>query len=299
MNAQIKPHELVIFDYLSKRKQLPQQEKSTYRKIERGYQGEKLLESYVQQLSGDLIIIHDLWLTHHGRTFQLDLLLFYNDTIYLYEVKNFSGDFFYDNEKFFRETHVEIDDPLIQLRRSESLFRQLLADLGYQFTIKSAVVFVNPECTIYSKDKNPRLILPTQLNRYFKQFPSHTSLSPTYHTLYQQLNTLKMPHSPFLNSANYSYDQLLKGIPCTYCCHFLDQVEGKILICSACGKMESVVSAVLRNLKELMVLFPEKQITVELMKDWCDLPLSAQRMRYILKKHLKVEGNTKGAYYIL
>lgn len=298
LNKRKKPTELLLFEYLLNRKTLTQQELLTYKNLWRGYQGEVLFDSYLEELSCDSIVLRDVWLSKNNRIFQLDHLLFYKDCIYMFEVKNYSGDFYYENEKLYKETGQEIDDPLIQLKRSESLLRQLLKSLGYHYHLESKVVFINSECTIYQAPRNTNILLPTQINRYFKQFQPHVSLNHKFPQLAKKLTSIQLKQSPYRNIINYNYSQLKKGIPYILCRQFLNVVKGKQTFCHSCNNREFVNDSVLRNLKEYMLLFPKERITIEKMQEWCNLPISNQRMRYILKKYLSLEGNTKGAYYI-
>ncbi len=222
-----KPTELLLFEYLLNRKNFSQQEMLTYRKWQRGYQGEVLFDSYLEELSCDSIVLRDVWLSKNSQIFQVDHLLFYKDCIFMFEVKNYSGDFYYENEKLYKETGQEIDDPLIQLKRSESLLRQLIKSLGYHNYLESKVVFVNSECTIYQAPRNTNILLPTQINRYFKQFHPHVSLNLKFPQLAKQLASIQLKQSPYKNSIHYNYDHLKKGIPCFSCRQFLNVVKGK------------------------------------------------------------------------
>ncbi|WP_331280798.1 nuclease-related domain-containing protein [Bacillus sp. UNC41MFS5] len=86
-------------------------------------------------------------------------------TIYPFEIKNFEGDYLYELGNFYPKlSKDEIRNPLHQLKRSKSLLRPLLKDLGTHLPIKGNVTFVNPNFTLYQAPLNEPIIHPTQLN---------------------------------------------------------------------------------------------------------------------------------------
>jgi hypothetical protein len=105
--------------------------------------------------------------------FQIDTAIIFQETINLFEVKNYEGDYFYNTDKFYTISEKEIQDPLDQLKRCEFLLRQLLQNLG--FNIKGWIIFINPEFTLYQSPQNTPIIFPTQLNRFMKKLNSKSS----------------------------------------------------------------------------------------------------------------------------
>lgn len=52
-----------------------------------------------------------------------------------------------------------------------------------------------------------------------------------------------------------------------------------------------------RSVEELHLLFPGLKITVNIVFEWCRLPISHKWIRNILKKNYKTIGAGKGTYY--
>ncbi|MFD2655247.1 hypothetical protein [Gracilibacillus thailandensis] len=174
----------------------------------------------------------------------------------------------------------------------------MLNELGYQTPIQAAVVFINPECTIYQAPRTSKILLPTQLKRYFRQFHQPSTLSPFCHQLAEKLEAIRLEKSPYEQLPEYHYNELTKGIPCSLCKKNLKTREGQSLICDNCGEQESLQAAVLRNIKEFMLLFPEERITTAKIGDWCNIPITERQIRYILNKYFEQKGYNKGAYYV-
>ena len=101
--------------------------------------------------------------------FQIDSLLIFLKTIYIYEVKNYQGNFYYDSDRLYTQPKSEINNPLTQLNRTESLLRQLLQSLGFHQSVVASVVFIHPEFTLYQAPLSKPFIYPSLLNQYFKK----------------------------------------------------------------------------------------------------------------------------------
>ncbi|MGN8646217.1 nuclease-related domain-containing protein [Gracilibacillus sp. HCP3S3_G5_1] len=94
MKQRAKPYELQIYEALLYRKELSSDEVKKCKVLQKGYEGELLFDRYVENLSGEYLILQDLWLPHRNKIFQIDYGLIINNTFFLYELKNYKGDFF-------------------------------------------------------------------------------------------------------------------------------------------------------------------------------------------------------------
>lgn len=211
--------ELLLFRSLNSRMELETKDLNQFWKLEKGFEGELKFDSLVVKLPNDGLIVNDLLLEVSGTLFQIDSLIIFLDSIYLFEIKNFEGDFYIENEIWYTRAGKEIKDPLSQVKRSESLFRRYLQQLRTNFTINSYLVFVNPEFTLYQAPLNDTIIFPSQLNRLI----NHLSIVPsrTFDKQMQLTSKLLADHqtkSPYTRLPNYGYEQLNKGILCRSCC---------------------------------------------------------------------------------
>ena len=164
-----KPAKLAILESLDTRMNLLSEDKQNYINLKKGFEGEEMFDSLTEKLDCDCYILNDLRLKFNNSIFQIDTLIIFQKIIRVFEVKNYEGDFFYEEDKLYIKNKTEIKDPLLQLSRSESLLRQLFQSLGYSIPIEGSVVFINPEFTIYQAPLDAPIIFPTQLNRYMKK----------------------------------------------------------------------------------------------------------------------------------
>jgi len=230
--------------------------------------------------------------------FQIDATMIVQEKIHLFEVKNFEGDYEYSPEKFITWNGKEISNPLDQLKRSESLFSQLLQSLGFRISIESHVIFINPEFTLFQAPKNLPFVYPTQLNRFMRNLSLKPSkVNDRHKKLAEQLVSLHQIESPYQRLLPYEYGNLQKRLFCVLCQSplvFLDKHE---LVCSQCGKHENLESAVVRSAEEIRLLFPDRKITTIDVHEWCGSIVSKKIIRRILDENYRIMGHNRWVYY--
>jgi hypothetical protein len=193
---------------------------------------------------------------------------------------------------------TEIKDPLLQLRRSESLLRQLFQSLGYSIQIEGSVVFINPEFTLYQAPLNSPITFPTQLNRYMKRLnTTHSKLNGVHERLADRLVSLHIEESPYERLPAYDFPKLKKGITCKVCHSFSIYVVGNKCVCGQCFHVEDVESAVLRHVREFKLLFPDRKVTTNGIFEWCGGIDSKKRINRILVKNFKSVGAGQWTFY--
>jgi len=295
----LKSHELRALDSLNARMELSSKDKQHYAYLEKGYQGELVFDQLTSRLQNDLYILNDLCLEHNKSFFQIDTLIISQLMIYLFEVKNYEGDYRYEAGNFYpRLSKEEIKNPLDQLKRCISLLRPILRNLGFQLPIEGYLTFVNPNFTLYQAPLKEPIIHPTQLNSLMKRLNEIPSkLTNRHKTLADQLTSLHQIDNPFTRYPPYSFGHLKKGVICGNCHLLIIPGEGKMMIiCGTCGHMETVDSAVLRCVEELVLLFPGIKITTNLVFEWCGVGSKKQISR-ILKQNYTLRGVGQWTYY--
>lgn len=296
--------EMKIYQSLNARMTFLEKEKQYLWNLEKGYEGECMFDALTEKLEGDYLVLNDLLLQHNNTTFQIDSLIITAGSAYLFEVKNFEGDYIYDassDHMYYKSQSkpLEITNPLTQLNRCNSLLRQLLSSYGFHLPILASVVFINPEFTLYQSPMDKPFIHPTQVNRYLKglQRNSSSKLNIMHTSLAEKLTSLHLVDSPFRNVPEYGYDQVKKGLVCGGCSTLTVLLEGRSTRCVRCNRVETVEEVVLRHVREFRMLFPEKKITTSGIWEWCGVGISAKTINRILDKHFAVKGSRRWRYY--
>lgn len=263
-------NELLILRYLSTRMELTDKEKLHYLNLEKGYEGETKFDQLTENLQEERYIINDLLLEVNNSYFQIDTLIISQSVIHLLDIKNYHGDCYLESDKLYAvETRREYKNPIDQLKRSATLFRQLLQALNQNYLVEASAIFINPEFTLYQAPMNQPIIFPSQINRFLhniNQIPS--KLTNGHKKLAQQLISLHQTVHPFTRLPRYNYDLLKKGLYCRDCKSFIILRKNHHFVCEKCGKYEKIESAILRNVEEYKLLFPDRKITTQSIFDW-------------------------------
>ncbi|WP_263315273.1 nuclease-related domain-containing protein [Bacillus sp. S3] len=236
-------------------------------------------------------------LKSNNTTFQIDSLII-QDVLYLFEIKNYEGDYYFEADNFYSMHETKIQNPLHQLNRCESLLSQLLLKHGYRIRIEAWVVFINPAFTLYQAPKNKPIIYPTQLDFLMNKLNASTmKLNDRHHKIADLLVSLLQTESPYTDLPNYDFDKIQKGLTCKACHSFSISVHGRKTLCDECGNEEGFEAAVMRSVRELKLLFPDRKITTNDVLNWCEMNVAQARISRILKKNLKVIGYGQWSTY--
>lgn len=293
-----KPAELIILESLKHRMQLSNNDRQNYYNLNKGYEGELLFDSLTEQIEGNCLILNDLRLTANNQNFQIDALLISKNTLYIFEVKNYSRDYYYTSDKILKNDQSEVTNPLIQLQRAESLLRQLLLKFNFSIPIQSYVIFVNPEFMLYLAPPDKPFIFPTQLNRFLKKLNNDQSQIQQHHMkLAETIKSLDKLENPYQYLPHYDYQQLRKGMICAKCNSFSLKIAGMKCICTSCGNTEHIDIATIRTINEFKLLFPNEKITTGKIFEWCDIITSKKRIQRILKTNFKQMDVLRRVYY--
>ncbi|MHC0037108.1 nuclease-related domain-containing protein [Pseudoneobacillus sp. C159] len=129
--------ELIIYRLLNQRMELTPDQKGYFEHLEKGFEGEKNFDLFLEQnLTMDCHILNDLLLESQKSLFQSDSVLHSGDTIHVFDVKNNEGDYYVEDDRWYLlPSKIEVKNPFLQLNRCISLFRRLLQDLGLNYKI--------------------------------------------------------------------------------------------------------------------------------------------------------------------
>lgn len=299
----VESQELKLFRYLHKRMNFSGEETNYFWSLEKGFKGEKIFDEWMECLSEDGIILRDLLLQSGSNIFQIDTLFITPETTYIFEVKNYDGDYYIDNGRWYSKAENLINNPLEQLNRCETLFRKLVHSLGFNLTIKGFVIFVNPEFFLYHAPLNLPIVFPTQRSRFINsmKLANRPKLKDYHYNFAKQLVSLHLKESPYTRIPKYQYNELKKGITCESCSSFLAAMNprGQTLICQQCGYKDIMKSAVLRSVEEFSFLFPERKITTSGIREWCQVIPANKRIKRVLERNFTFKGHGKSAHYVI
>lgn len=298
--------EIKILRLLNTRMALLADFKQHYINLVKGYEGECMFDSVLERAELDckFFILNDLLLEIGTTTFQIDTLLITENSLILFEVKNYQGDYVYREGNFHNcATDRKITNPLHQLNRSETLLRQLLQKHGFQLPIEGQVIFINSEFHLYLAPLDQPIFYHSQLKKLVKNLSARPSnLNGGHRKLAEFLLKKHITKSPYTNLPPFNYDSLRKRITCACCNSFYISVcgkRGKCAVCSECGHQEDFEHAVVRTIEDYCLLFPDRKITISSVCDWLKLHNHKRQIKRILAKNFNVVGSRRHSYYVI
>ncbi|SFE61793.1 nuclease-related domain-containing protein [Alteribacillus iranensis] len=290
--------EIGAWTSLHARMDLSREDRQYFMSMVKGFEGEKHFDEWLYRLPSDTLILNDLILEVNQQIIQCDSLVITGKEVMLFEVKNYEGDFYVEDECWFSTSGLEIRNPLHQLKRSESLLATLLQKERFSFSVTAYLVFVHPEFVLLQAPRDVSIIFPGQLPRFFQRLKKEAKpLTQKHHQLAERLLTLHMDESPYHKLPAYSYNRLKKGILCPSCFAFF-QLHHQRLVCPTCSYRIQASTGVIESVKEFQWLFPEKKITTPHIHDWVGGTVSKKVIRTCLKKHFFMLSQGRGVHYV-
>ncbi|WP_062532677.1 nuclease-related domain-containing protein [Jeotgalibaca dankookensis] len=277
------PINLKIMTALNTRMSLSKEHQRYYHNLKSGYEGECLFDQYVKEyVPLSCAVLNDLQLKIYTTDFQIDTLIIHDQTISIYEIKNYQTDITYHHNNFITKSGTIITNPLGQLNRTETALRNWLKLNRLTYDVEAYVCFINPEAMIYGAPYHPNIIYACQLSRHLKNLNPHTSKAE------QLMKTLMENHIADFRSGkdlpDYQKETIKKGVACRYCHSFETKIKDRTTYCLTCGQTESTQETMNRQIAEFQVLFPEELLDTAVLHDWCKKQVSKQRLYRQLAK---------------
>lgn len=299
-----KPEILILYQDLDKRRKISYEEKKTIVNLTKGYEGECKFDDRLEKYLDDkVLILNDLLLTIKGSSVQIDSLIITESTVYLYEVKNYEGNYVMRKEQFLTLHNQEIAYPLTQLNRATSLLRQLFSSWKIDIKIESSIVFINPSFVLYEAKVDAPFIFSGQIDSHLTKI-SQEQINLFWQTdipnqLAEKLMYEHEKEAPFqIKGPIIDYEKLRRGITCISCGSFDLIVTQRAVKCLVCKETCPTDKAILKHIEEFKRLFPERKVTVSSIFEWCGHQIARSRTRNVLTQNYRRLSSSKGTHYI-
>lgn len=292
--SRTRPQVLSIMDSLLVRANLNDEQKQYADYQIKGYEEEPMFDVIVGQNIPDKLVLNDLLLKTKGTTFQIDTLVITNQTLFVYEVKNYEGEFLFQNSRLtYFPSGIEILNPVNQVQRSTILLKQFLRKHNIEIDCEGFVVFVNPDCTIYQGNPDRHILFPSLLKSHFKKvYTKRQVTTEKTRDIAELLLNNHLESYPLLDLPDYDFDSLKKGIYCHQCNEFIASLTRRTCLCHRCGHKENALENAKRHLIEYQLLFPENPSNTIHLYKWCNEVHSMYRLREVIKEYKKGKSGT-------
>lgn len=265
------PNLLDIYRELDTRECLDYDQQQELYRLERGDTGEKKVVEYLEEFGQDhWQILTNIWLYEYG-LFEIDCLLLTKTDIYLFEIKNYNGDFKYANSQCYFSDDIISHNPISQTQRCKVNLQNILSAVGMRVTVNANLVFAGEHTDIEIQDYIEDLDVLT-INQLRKLIYSIANNEQTkLDTGKRPLNRRKIlriiehakrksPYQPQPLS-QLEQSRLRKGIKCANCGSFDLNTARSYLICK-CGLHEPREMAIVRTICEYGVINFDKDLHI-------------------------------------
>lgn len=289
---------LSLYEALLIRRRLSKEEEGQYYNELQGFRGEKKFAGLLRQhVDGEFISLYGLLLRQRSSIFEMDCLLILRKQLFMIEVKSFLGEYSLRDDQFYAEkAQRAYPNPIHQLKRAETNLVGLLTQMNISAPVHSFVVFVNESFTLFT-ERNPMIILPTQLDEFFSHINQLAGgITSAHEKLATRLSELHLTDNPYEQLPVVDYHQLNKGLFCHSCKKRLTKRRYGVF-CRGCLQYESVDSAIMHAVVDFQTLFPNEAIKTAVIFDWIGEMFSKNTIRKVLKTNLKRYGSHKKTEY--
>lgn len=293
------PFRMSLMQSLKVRMPLSRKENRKLLNAIKGFEGECFFDSITEKLICDCEVLNDLLLEVNDSEFQIDSLVMTGESITLYEVKNFEGNYIYEGGSIRLLTSKrDYLNPSEQTNRAVILFKQWLAFHHFNFKVQAYVVFVNKNFSLFQAPADIGILLPGMLDKHFERVNKTTApIGKEHYRLAQKLCEQHIARSSNLKLPKYNYDNLKKQVYCNQCSGWIRSIGRRMNTCQKCGHTELNAKTILRHIREFQLLFPNWKLTTPIVYEWCGELFSKKSIQLVLSKNFKASGVKRARYY--
>lgn len=137
LNKRRMPMKLKFYNALVVRKELTSDEIYNMRILKKGYEGECLYDKIFDEITHENIyIMRDVYLNIGGTVSQYDSIIITENHVTMNEIKNISGDYRFENNKWFKDSRELTNNVYAQLSRAKGKLMKLREDYHLDFEVK-------------------------------------------------------------------------------------------------------------------------------------------------------------------
>lgn len=301
------PSPLEFLTEMNDRDVLDTSQKQELYRLERGVAGEQMVRAYLEEFGQDnWVVLTNLWLYEYG-LFEIDCLLLTDTDIYLFEIKNYNGDFKYINSQCYFSEDVISHNPISQTQRCKVNLQNILAAAGIRLNVNAVLIFTGEHADIDIQDYIEDLDVLT-INQFRKLIYAiadtereklNSGQRKLNHRRILQIIQRGKRKSPYQPKPLTVLEQakLRKGIKCAKCGQFDLDTARAYLICS-CGLHEPREMAIVRTICEYGLINFDKDLIPSEVCAFFGGDLSLRSCyRYLNKYFKRINNDNSSRFY--
>src|SRR5699024_4196041 len=261
LNKRLMSPKFLYYKALEKRTELDFEERRNLYNIQKGFDGECLYDKIFDEIGHESVyILRNLYLKAGKSITQFDSIVISMDRVAVNEIKNYSGDYHYENNTWYRNGKQLKDNAHIQLSRAKGKIIQLRDEAGLHFNVEGAVIFTGDDFRLTTESDSiwSETVIRNQLRNYFRQFKDDR-ISDKAKSIVRHIKNAIAENPYFEEKADLS--RMQRGLYCGKC-ESIDLRKGRFqFACASCGAIESNETHLLRAKSDHKFLFYNQPIT--------------------------------------
>lgn len=289
----------VHLEILGKRAELDGREKRDLERYRSGYGGELEYDRVFDEVGHEqMYVFRDIWLGIGDSKVQLDALIVADNLLIVNEIKNYSGNYSYENGIWKVRNQQISEDPVSQVSTAANKLLRLRYESGVQFEVQKEIVFVNPYMIFGPTDYRHAdlFVMRNRLKQYFRSFHNNTFGRPAKVLAEEVARRIISPPHPAPSS---DISRLKLGMNCYRCQSFDVSKKRFCSECRDCGYTEPFERLVVRSAIEFSVLFPEEKVTCRGIHEFLGKSLNYQTVQRRLSTYFVKKGGASQSHYIV
>ena len=288
--------ELLYYRALSRRMKLDNDTQKSLDIHERGYQGELVYDAVYDETLTHLYVFRGVYLKVRNTIIQCDSLLVSDNGLILHEIKNYSGNYTYEDEKWLVRNFQISEDPFIQLKRATNNLLKIKYNNQINFSIEGKIIFPNIDFSLTSTEDKiwNSTIMRNQLRKYLSSFKTHPATNQAVELV--EIIQSHIIDDPFFNVST-DYNLLKKGVYCRACGSFNLTRTVVHFKCHDCSHRDTIHTVTLLAIADLSILFQNTNITRQQVYAYLDGQVSLSTITKILKTYCDAVSNGPNTSY--
>src|SRR5699024_11075107 len=228
----------VHLEILRKRAELDGREKRELERYRSGYGGELEYDRVFDEVGHEqMYVFRDIWPGIGDSKVQMDTLIVADNMLIVNEIKNYSGNYSYE-EGVWRVRGRQIsEDPVSQVSTAANKLLRLRNDVGVPFEVQKGIVLVNPYLIFGPTDYQnvDMFIMRNRLKQYFRSL-TNMNVGESAKALAAEVakRIITSPHPAAVNERA----KIRFGVNCYRCQSFNIRLDGYCAGCRGCGYIQ-------------------------------------------------------------
>ncbi|SFV44717.1 nuclease-related domain-containing protein [Mammaliicoccus sciuri] len=230
---------------------------------------------------------------------QIDFLVVSSIKIYIFEVKHYTGDWYFEENYIKCTNSLRYPSPHIQTNKIENKIQSIVNTHNLPREVETIIIFTNSHFNLHGKrPQNQAILLPQELSRVPQLIDTNNQeANQEILNIFKQYESI---HSTFYQKdINILEDKVGSGLRCPNCRKLFTIAFKKNkhnYRCCYCRKDLGYEELIYFNLKELFII-KRKPFDFKEAKAWC-YPIPIHTVRRVCNKYFKNTNMRNKKFYL-